>query len=186
MDRMTRRLFVFDDPDRFLAGAVGDPGQRTFYLQARKGGALVSVSLEKVQVAALAERLAELLERVGGGEPSVATAVSTDEAPLDEPLDEPLVELFRVGPMAVAWEPESARIMVEAQPLSDDGEYAVVGDDAEDGPDLVRVRVAPERARAFIHGASTLIASGRPACPFCGQPLEPQGHFCSRMNGHLN
>lgn len=182
---MTRRLFVLDDPDRFVAGAVGDPGQRTFYLQARKGGALVSVSLEKAQVAALAERLAELLERIGHDDLSV-TAVSTDDAPFAEPLEEPLVELFRVGPMAVAWEPESARIMVEAQPLSDDGEYAVVSDDADDGPDLVRVRVAPERARAFIRRAGTLIASGRPACPFCGQPLEPQGHFCSRMNGHLN
>lgn len=178
MGPMTRRLFIFDDPDRFTAGSLGEPGDRTFYLQARKGGAIVSVGLEKVQVAALAERLDDLLDAVE----------APDEAPpADEGgLEEPVVELFRVGAMALAWDPGAEAIVIEAQTPTEDGEYAELPDEAEDGPDLLRVRIDPARARGFVRRAQALVASGRPACPFCGQPLDPQGHFCPRGNGHFN
>ena len=175
---MTRRLFIFDEPDRFIAGTVGEPGDRSFYLQARKGGALVSVAIEKVQVAVLAQRLDDLLEAV---EASSETAVLDDGA-----LEEPVVELFRVGAMALAWDPGSDAIVIEAQTPTDDGEYAELPDDAEEGPDLLRVRIDAAQARSFVRRAEALVASGRPACPFCGQPLDPQGHFCPRGNGHLN
>jgi uncharacterized repeat protein (TIGR03847 family) len=177
---MARRLFLFDAPDRFVAGAMGEPGDRTFYLQARQGRAVASVGLEKAQVAALAGRLAELLEAV------------VDDAPVetadrdDRPLDEPLVELFRVGVMALAWEPASAVVVIEAQPQSEDGDYVEVDDEATEGPDLMRVRIAPGHAREFVRRAAGLIAAGRPLCPFCGQPLEPTGHFCTRTNGQMN
>jgi len=178
---MVRRLFIFDEPDRFVAGTVGDPGERTFFLQARKGGALVSVALEKAQVAALADRLAELLRVVEGDD---ATNLS---APFDDrPLDEPLIDLFRVGAMALAWDPASESVVIEAQPQSEDGDYVEVPDEAEDGPDLIRVRIEPGQAREFVRRASTLVDAGRPACPFCGQPIEPTGHFCARTNSHLN
>lgn len=177
---MARRLFIFDAPDRFVAGAMGDPGDRTFYLQARKGQAVASVGLEKAQVAALAGRLAELLEAVGDDAPP-----DTAE-PDDRPLDEPLVELFRVGVMALAWEPASAVVVIEAQPESEDGDYVEVADEAAEGPDLMRVRIAPGHAREFVRRSAGLIAAGRPLCPFCGQPLEPTGHFCTRTNGQLN
>jgi uncharacterized repeat protein (TIGR03847 family) len=178
MDWMTRRLFIFDDPERFVAGTVGDPGDRAFYLQARQGGALVSVGLEKVQVAALASRLEDLLEAVdapGGG-------AAADE----HPLDEPVVELFRVGAMALAWDAENAAVVIEAQTPTEDGDYAELPDEAAEGPDLLRVRIDAERARGFVRRAEALVAGGRPACPFCGQPLDPTGHFCPRNNGHLN
>ena len=174
---MTRRLFIFDDPDRFVPGTVGEPGDRSFFLQARKGGALVSVALEKTQVAALASRLDDLLDAVDA--PSDAAA---DESPLEEPV----VELFRVGAMALAWDAASSAVVIEAQTPTEDGEYAELPDDAEDGPDLLRVRITPSEARGFVHRALALVASGRPSCPFCGQPLDPTGHFCPRSNGHLN
>ena len=177
---MARRLFIFDGPDRFVAGTMGEPGDRSFYLQARKGQAVASVGLEKVQVAALAGRLADLLEAVGDDAPPAAAA------PDDRPLDEPLVELFRVGVMALAWEPATAEIVIEAQPESEDGDYVQVADESTEGPDLMRVRIAPGHAREFVRRAADLIAAGRPLCPFCGQPLEPTGHFCTRTNGHLN
>lgn len=174
---MTRRLFVFDGPDRFVPGAVGEPGDRSFYLQARKGGALVSVGLEKSQVAALATRLEDLLDAV---EAPVA-AVEDDFG-----LEEPVVELFRVGAMALAWDPASEAIVIEAQTPTEDGDYLELPDEAEEGPDLLRVRIDASQARGFVRHAEALVSSGRPACPFCGQPLEPSGHFCPRSNGHLN
>lgn len=175
---MTRRLFIFDEPDRFITGTVGEPGDRSFYLQARKGGALVSVAIEKAQVAALAQRLDDLLDAVEA--PAVTAAVD------DAALEEPVVELFRVGAMALAWDPGSEAIVFEAQTPTEDGEYAELPDEADEGPDLLRVRIDAAQARSFVRRAEALVASGRPACPFCGQPLDPQGHFCPRGNGHLN
>jgi uncharacterized repeat protein (TIGR03847 family) len=176
---MTRRLFIFDEPDRFVAGTIGAPGDRAFYLQARKGGALVSVGIEKVQVAALAARLDDLLDAV--------EAPTTDPEKTDQhPLEEPVVELFRVGAMALAWDPEREAIVIEAQTPTEDGDYLELPDDAPDGPDLLRVRIPPADARGFVRRAEALVSGGRPACPFCGQPLEPTGHFCPRGNGQLS
>ncbi len=175
---MTRRLFIFDDPDRFVAGTVGDPGDRAFYLQARKGGALVSVGIEKIQVAALAARLEDLLDAVD--------APAIDQAPDQHPLEEPVVELFRVGAMALAWDPDREAIVIEAQTPTEDGDYLELPVEAEEGPDLLRVRIPPGEARGFVRRAEALVSAGRPACPFCGQPLDPTGHFCPRNNGQLN
>jgi uncharacterized repeat protein (TIGR03847 family) len=175
---MARRVFDFDTPDRFVAGVIGEPGARTFYLQARQGGALVSVGLEKTQVAALAGLLSELLDTVEGLSGELPAGVTRD----DQPLEEPTVELFRVGAMALAWDATAAQIVIEAQPLSDDGEFAEVSDQSPTGPDLLRVRVDPARARDFIRRAASLVAAGRPVCPFCGQPIEATGHFCPKTN----
>jgi len=175
---MTRRLFVFDSPDRFVAGTVGEPGGRAFFLQARKGGALVSVAIEKIQVAALAERLDDLLDAVAGpADSSAGDAMG---------LEEPIVELFRVGAMALAWDAGRKAVVIEAQTPTDDGEYAELPDDADDGPDLLRVRLDPPAARAFVQRAEAVLVAGRPACPFCGEPLDPRGHFCALGNGQLN
>ncbi|HEY8170532.1 MAG TPA: DUF3090 domain-containing protein [Candidatus Limnocylindria bacterium] len=175
---MTRRLFIFDQPDHFVAGTVGEPGTRAFYLQARQGGALVSVSIEKMQVAALVERLDDLLDAV---EAPIA------EAPVDESaLEQPVVELFRVGAMALAWDAGRDSVVIEAQTPTEDGEYAELPDDAEEGPDLIRVRLGPTQARRFVRRAEALISAGRPACPYCGQPLDAQGHFCTRGNGKVS
>jgi len=176
---MTRRLFIFDEPERFVAGTLGQPGEREFYLQARKGGALISVGIEKVQVAALAARLEDMLD-------AIDAPGSTPTEPDDHPLEEPVVELFRVGAMALAWDPEAGAVVIEAQTPTEDGEYLELPDDAEAGPDLLRVRLDPDDARRFVRRAEALVAAGRPACPFCGQPLDPAGHFCPRGNGHLN
>jgi uncharacterized repeat protein (TIGR03847 family) len=178
---MARRLFIFDQPDRFVPGTIGDPGARTFFLQARKGDAVVSVALEKAQVTALAARLADLLAVVEEGEP-----VSVTGQPDEGPLDEPLVQIFRVGAMALSWDPKGERVVIEAQPEDEGGEYVEAADEADEGPDLMRVRIEPAQAREFIRRAERLIAAGRPPCPFCGQPLEPTGHFCMRTNGQLN
>jgi uncharacterized repeat protein (TIGR03847 family) len=175
---MARRVFDFDTPDRFVAGVVGEPGARAFYLQARQGGALVSVGLEKTQVAALAGRMSELLDTVEGLSGELPAGVARD----DQPLEEPTVELFRVGAMALAWDATAAQIVIEAQPLGADLEATEVAGPVPAAADLLRVRVEPARARDFIRRAAALVAAGRPTCPFCGQPLEPTGHYCPRTN----
>lgn len=178
---MPRRLFIFDAPDRFVPGTIGEPGNRTFFLQVRKGEAVVSVALEKAQVAVLADRLSDLLNTVGG-EADTASPTSPDEAPLDEPLQ----DLFRVGPMALAWDPATDKVVIEAQPMTEDGDYVETADDDAEGPDLVRVRIERGQAREFVRRAEALVAAGRPTCPFCGEVLEPTGHFCAQTKAHLN
>jgi uncharacterized repeat protein (TIGR03847 family) len=186
---MPRQVFLFDPPDRFVAGTVGDPGQRTFFLQARGAGQLTSVALEKQQVAALAERVEDLLDdvlrRSGGTEP--VPAVAPAELEDVEPLDQPIVEEFRVGTLALGWDPDDARLIVEAHARGeedDDDETAVPDDDATEGPDLLRVRLTGAMARAFAKRALALVAAGRPPCPFCGLPIDAAGHICPRQNGY--
>ena len=184
---MPRRRFIFDPPERFVAGTTGDPGSRTFFLQAREGERVVSVVLEKVQVAVLADRLNQLLdelERRGITDPEPPPAGDA------EPLDEPIIEAFRAGTLTLGWDGSTDRVLVEAraQVEEDEEEEAQVEeleeDDSEDGPDLFRVRLTAPAARAFVERAVRVIASGRPPCPLCGQPLDPQGHICPRGNGH--
>ena len=185
---MARQVFEFDPPDRFVAGTVGEPGDRTFFLQATRAGQVTSVALEKTQVAALAERIEELLDEVlrrSGGTapvPAVAPAELDDVAPLDLPI----VEEFRVGTMALSWDGDDERVVIEAQGMATDTaeEEPLVDDDDVDGPPLLRVRVSGSAARAFAKRAQQLVAAGRPPCPFCGLPLDPDGHVCPRENGY--
>ncbi len=192
---MPRRRYVFDPPERFVAGTIGDPGNRTFFLQARDGGRVVSVALEKVQVAVLAERLGDLLgelERRGVPHGGVE-AMSRDEiagAAVDDdaaPLDEPLVEAFRAGSLTLGWDPDAERVLLEARAQDEDGEAIDPDEDDdedEDGPDLLRVRLTADAARSFVARAARVVAGGRPPCPLCGAPLDPRGHICPRRNGH--
>ena len=186
---MSRRRYLFDPPERFVAGTVGQPGDRTFFLQARDGRRVVSIVLEKVQVAVLADRLGELLselERRGVatvGEVAASTAESDDTGPLDEPLN----EAFRAGSLTLGWDGDAERVLVEARAQAEDGEEIDPDEDDdedEDGPDLLRVRLTAGAARSFVARAARIVASGRPPCPLCGAPLDPQGHICPRRNGH--
>jgi uncharacterized repeat protein (TIGR03847 family) len=186
-----RRRYIFDPPERFVAGTVGEPGERTFFLQARDGGRVVSVVLEKVQVAVLADRLNRLLDELDQRGVTVATPLLPDPTPDAEPLDEPIVEAFRAGTLTLGWDGSSDRVLVEARAQTeeeDEGEATeadlLPDDDAEDGPDVFRVLLTAPAARAFVDRAVRVIASGRPPCPLCGQPLDPQGHICPRRNGH--
>ncbi len=185
---MARRRYLFDPPERFVAGTVGRPGDRTFFLQARDGPRVVSIVLEKVQVVVLADRLRDLLSELGRR--GVAAVSETDvPVPADdtEPLDEPLNEAFRAGSLTLGWDGEAERVLVEARAQSEDGEAIDPDDDDdddEDGPDLLRVMISADAARGFVARAARIVASGRPPCPLCGAPLDPQGHICPRRNGH--
>jgi uncharacterized repeat protein (TIGR03847 family) len=182
-----RKVFSFDPPERFVAGTVGQPGERTFFLQARTGTRVISVALEKAQVAALAERLEELLEQVQRRGGAAAAEPTTIEGAEDTgPLDQPILEEFRVGTMALAWDSVDERVIVEAQAQTEaEAEATEPLSDAETGPDVLRVRIPAAAVWAFVRRAQRLVAAGRPPCPVCGLPLDPSGHVCPRQNGHL-
>ena len=186
---MARIIFEYDPPERFVAGTVGEPGSRTFFLQARGGGRVTSVSLEKAQVSVLAERVDALLDEVvrrSAGETAVP-AVTPTEASDTAPLEAPIEEEFRVGTMALAWDSDDEVVVIEAQAITedeDDEEPPLITDEDEDGPPLLRVRLAGSAARAFVSRAQAVVAAGRPPCPFCGGPLDAGGHVCPRANGY--
>jgi uncharacterized repeat protein (TIGR03847 family) len=189
---MPQRRFRFDSPDRFVTGTIGEPGNRVFFLQAREGTRVVSVVLEKVQVAALTQRLGELLEEL---ERSGLADVLSGDAPQDvDPLDEPINETFRASTLSLGWDGDSDRILVEAQAEADveievDVEAAepggTIADETDEEADSLRVLLTPLAVRTFIERAVRVLSAGRPPCPLCGQPLDPQGHLCPRRNGHL-
>ncbi|MFI9431413.1 MULTISPECIES: DUF3090 domain-containing protein [Streptosporangium] len=183
-------VFDYDPPERFVAGAVGQPGSRAFFLQARGQGRLTTVGLEKFQVAALADRLDELLDEVlrrSGGTaqvPAAAPAGLTDNGPLDVPISED----FKVGTMALAWDADTAQVVIEAQEIvAEDEEFeesSLAGLTEAAEPAVLRVHISPGVARAFTKRAMALVAAGRPPCPLCGQPLDADGHICVRLNGY--
>ena len=179
----------FDPPERFVAGTVGPPGQRTFFLQARSGPRVTSVALEKQQVLVLAERIEELLDdvlRSGDGEntiPAVAP-VGLDDT---DPLDQPIVEEFRAGTMTLSWDSDDERIVVEVFPFTE--ESVIEPDQPEEEIDepepeeVFLVRLPAGLARAFTKRAQSVVSAGRQPCPFCGGPVDPGGHLCPRANG---
>ena len=186
---MPRRRYLFDPPERFVAGTVGQPGDRTFFLQARDGPRVVSVVMEKVQVAVLADRLGELLaELERRGVPEAAARPTRPSPTTARPLDEPLNEAFRAGSLTLGWDGDAERVLVEARAQSEDGEAIDPDEDDdedEDGPDLLRVRISLDAARSFVAraGARRRGRAGRRArC--AAHPLDPQGHICPRRNGH--
>jgi uncharacterized repeat protein (TIGR03847 family) len=195
---MPRRIFVFDPPDRFIAGTVGEPGDRTFYLQAQRLTTVVSVALEKVQVAVLAERLGALLDAIREAGRDIPSPGAQADVTLggaqaaDVPqLAEPVLESFRVAAMTLAWDDARDQVVIEARAASEDGtvdleEDEDEDDDDEEGADLLRVRLTAAEALAFAEEAALVVAAGRLPCPLCGQPLNPEGHICPRRNGYVN
>ncbi|HLS44948.1 MAG TPA: DUF3090 domain-containing protein [Ornithinicoccus sp.] len=172
----------FDPPERFIAASVGPPGQRTFFLQASGHGRRVTVSLEKEQVKLLGERLADLLDQVAGPEGGADKAADlVDNAPLDTPIEDD----FRVQSLSLAWEPARQRVVIEAHEVAQPEEEGEAPMSAEELAlaGSVRVVLPPAMARAFAQRCASAIEGGRPNCPFCGQPLDPEGHICPRSNG---
>lgn len=182
---MSRVIHVFRAPDRFVAGTVGEPGERTFYLQASDDAKLVSVLLEKEQVSVLAERLTALLDEIAK---RFGTEVPTlgEDAQVDvEPLASPVEQEFRVGTMGLGWDSEAEAVVVELLAVTEEEvDESVVLDDTDEGPDAVRVFLSVEQAKEFTARAERVVQAGRKPCPLCAEPLEPEGHICPRQNGY--
>jgi uncharacterized repeat protein (TIGR03847 family) len=182
--------FQLDAPDLFTVGAVGPPGARTFYLQGRQQGTLVTLKCEKQQVNALAEYLAGLLVRVD---------IGARAAPGNLDLVEPLEPVWSVASLGVGWDEASRRIIIVASPVAPAEDDEEADEAVEDEPDeapapeadptdeadvpVARFSITTAQAQAFVERARAVVRAGRPTCPMCGQTQEPE-HLCPRSNGH--
>jgi len=183
----------FDPPDRFIAGTVGEPGQRAFFLQARTGTRVTSVALEKQQVQILGERVDELLDELmsAGGVAAFIPAVTPAEEIDTAPLDQPIVEEFRAGTITLSWDGEDERVVIEIFPVvevtlpiaADESDLVDLPIEEPEPEELFVVRLDPAQARTFATRAASVVQAGRPSCQFCGGPVDASGHLCPRANG---
>ena len=174
---MSTIIHAFDWPDRVIVGAVGEPGSRTFYLQARIGKRIVSVAMEKEQSALLAEKIEEILDELMNqqGNPVSVPAETPIELVDNDPLEQPVDAEFRTGVMSLGWDPSTAQVVIEAYPLAVVEEGA--SDQIETEPaEMLLVRMPVGTARAFAKRTLEVVGAGRPICSFCGMPIDPDGH----------
>lgn len=164
---------TFTNPQRCVAGTIGEPGERAFYIQARSDNRVVSVALEKAQVQAVATRLELMIAEVRKSNPLIAIqSLPVDDAPLDTPVDEE----FQVGAISLAWDEDQQLITLELYELEEDEE------DAEG--DVLEINFSLGVASSFANRSKALVNAGRVPCPFCGIPIDPRGHLCPRANGY--
>jgi len=164
---------IFTNPDRCVAGTIGEPGERAFFIQARSNARVISVALEKAQVQAIGNRIELVIAEVRKSNPllSVAT-LPTDDAPLETPVDEE----FQVGAISLAWSELEQLITFELYELEDD---------QQDGEgQVLEINFSVGMALAFAQRSKALVNAGRLPCPFCGIPIDPRGHLCPRANGY--
>jgi uncharacterized repeat protein (TIGR03847 family) len=160
--------FDLETLEHFTAGAVGPVGQRVFYLQARQRREVVTLKCEKEQVKALGEYLGRLLQRLTG---------ATEEESADLALIQPLDAVWAVGSLEVGYDEPRDRIVIVAS--------EAVEEDSQEEPATARFHLTRRQAAAFVERARELIEAGRPACPLCSLPINPEGHICPRSNGHM-
>ena len=164
---------IFTNPERCVAGTVGEPGERAFFVQAREKNRIVSVALEKAQVQAIANRLELIVAEVRKSSPLISvTTEPQDDAPLDTPVDEE----FQVGAISLAWNEAEQLLSFELFELEDDEQEA-------EGQ-VLEINFSLGMALAFAQRSKAVVNAGRLPCPFCGIPIDPRGHLCPRANGY--
>ena len=164
---MTSDSYLFDEPRLFTVGALGEPGSRVFFLQAHEEGTTVSGKCEKQQAEALAEHLEGVLADLPAVDPS-------EPPPLVEPLP-PLSLEWVAGTMSIGWNEATERVVLDVEELVDD-------ESAMEDPAHLRLQLTPSQVAGYVEQARSLASAGRPACRLCGQPIDPSGHACPRLN----
>ena len=165
--------FDFDEVDAFTVGALGQPGERTFFLQARRGTTRVTIKCEKQQASAISEYLRRVLSDLPAPtEKPIAAAME---------LAAPVAAAFVLGPVGLGYDRSNDMVLVQLEEVIAVDEN---GEPLDEDPDRGQVRVFLSRsqARAFCEHAESVVAAGRPACIWCARPVNPDGHLCVRMN----
>jgi uncharacterized repeat protein (TIGR03847 family) len=167
-----------DPVDRITTDAVGPPGERTFYLQARKGDELVTVMVEKQQVQLLSASILEILARVGK-----ETGLGPDEEEME--LEEPVDPRWRAGRLSIGYLDDRDLLLLEVEELLDEDDDGVEKEEKEEREgERLRLWATPAQMLSLSRHGAAVCARGRPPCQFCGNPLDPEGHICPAMNGH--
>jgi uncharacterized repeat protein (TIGR03847 family) len=163
----------YSRPERFIAGTVGEPGERAFFLQVRSSYRLLSVAVEKAQVQAIIARLDVMVAEIRKSNPLInIEKFATDDAPLESPVESE----FQVGAMSLAWDEDSGLICIELYELEEDEE--------DSSGEIVEINISLGMAIAFTARSKAVVNAGRLPCPFCGIPIDPRGHLCPRANGY--
>jgi uncharacterized repeat protein (TIGR03847 family) len=181
---MSAQVLLFENPERFTVGTVGQPGERTFFIQAQSGARLISVSLEKTQVQVLADRLLDTIREIKQSDSTFSMVrLPKDDAALATPIEEE----FRVGVIGLAFDAGKALIQIDMQAVNENLDVdpdSIDVDDLSGDQDILRVLISPSEADRFAKRASVVVGAGRQPCPFCGGPIDLKGHLCPRANGY--
>lgn len=185
---MSRYVYRHDSVMRCKVGTVGLPGERQFFLQVISALESTSVAIEKTQANALSERLRTMLRELRRSQLASIDELNIVSERDDAPLEFPITEDFRVGVIGISWDQESQRIQIEAQAIGDETLVELLDDEQaellEDAPDLLTFKLRIHQARAFCDATDAVVAAGRAPCPFCGLPVDVNGHLCPRANGY--
>ena len=167
--------------DRFTVGTVGLPGERTFYIQIRSGNTLLSFSLEKSQVALLAERLRHMVKEIKATNPLLT---HNDRSRDSLPLETPIEDEFRIGSMALFFDADTEMIQLDLRELNQNSDEELEDDDLDEDIEIARLFITITQALTFSARSELILSAGRAQCPFCGFPINPSGHICARANGY--
>ena len=170
------RARKLDPVSSFIVGTIGQPGEREFYLQAKYHGGIHSFAVDKGQVAALADRIALLIGELKAADYRFENVIAV-------PLEVPLIPEFQIGVIGIVWLGETEQVSLDIQEITE-GDNDLVSEDQADGPALFRLLMTPDIANAFVSQARKIVAAGRAPCPFCGLPINRDGHLCPRANGY--
>ena len=185
---MSRYVYRHSSVSKIAIGTVGVPGERQFFLQVSSEAGLTCVAIEKSQAMALSERLRLMIRELRRNQLASLDELNLPTQGGDFSLDFPITEDFRVGVIGISWDQERQRIQIEAQAIGDESMTELLTDDEavliEDAPDLLSITLRISQARTFCNHADAVVAAGRQPCPFCGLPVNPEGHLCPRANGY--
>jgi uncharacterized repeat protein (TIGR03847 family) len=169
------RIRKLDPLESFIVGTIGQPGEREFYLQAKFHGGIHSFAIDKGQVSALADRMAMLIGELKAADYRFENVIAV-------PLEVPLIPEFQIGVIGIVWLGETEQVSLDIQEITE-GDNDLVPED-EAGPALFRLLMSPDIANAFVNQARKVVSAGRAPCPFCGLPINREGHLCPRANGY--
>lgn len=178
---------TFENVSRFIAGTLGEPGSRSFWIQVRSGNSLVSLAAEKSQVSVLGERFQEMLREIRLAHPDIERPGLIEDR---DGLETPVIGEFRVGAIAIFFDEFTEKVQVDLREVNlrevdvDEDELFEIDSASLDGVEVVRVYLTLAQVRSFAARAESLVKAGRTPCPFCAMPIDPLGHICARANGY--
>ena len=170
------RARILDPVESFIVGTIGQPGEREFYLQVKFKAAIHSFAIDKLQVSALADRMALLIGELKAADYRFENVIPSN-------FEVPLIPEFQIGVIGIVWLGTTEQVSLDVQEIVEGDNDLVPIEDAE-GPAIFRLLMSPDIANSFISQARKVVSAGRAPCPFCSLPINKDGHLCPRANGY--